>query len=424
MPIIEVNDVVKRYRLGQMQTLRETFKNLVRGRSAQPATNSFNALDGVTFSVEPGEVLGIIGTNGAGKSTLLKVLAGITTPTTGKIIARGRVAPLIEVGAGLLAELTGRENVYLNGVILGMSVREIKKKFDEIVSFAELEKFIDTPVKRYSSGMHIRLGFAIATAVESDILIVDEVLAVGDLAFQRKCFDRIEDIIKNQRKTILLVSHNIRQVERLCTRAVLLDRGRIIQEGATKTVCQQFFERTNARVMANVSEGAAVLARSGPAIQKADVKLLSLDVLDADGQPIDVVVYRRDFAVQVRFSTPKTLNNPVFNLGIHTADMLYLANHQSDLQHAIEQVGAGEYTIRCVFRRLPLVPGVYSLRFSITAGVATTPVYYGENLAHFQVTETGADEVAPDSAEGFFALDADWTAPAPSVRPQAALETA
>ncbi|MGH7844732.1 MAG: ABC transporter ATP-binding protein, partial [Candidatus Binatia bacterium] len=206
------------------------------------------ALDNVDFKVEPGEVLGVIGQNGAGKSTLLKLLAGITKPSSGTVRVGGKVAPLIEVGAGLIGDLTGRENIYVNGIILGLTLAEIKKKMDEIVAFAELEQFIDTPVKRYSSGMSVRLGFSVATSVNADILIVDEVLAVGDLAFQRKCFDRMENLIKQEGKTVLLVSHNIRQVARLCTRTILLDRGKILADGSPDEICELFYRRSNQKV--------------------------------------------------------------------------------------------------------------------------------------------------------------------------------
>ena len=227
MAIIEVNHVTKQYRLGQYANMKSSALNVLarlRGQEVQEK-QILNALSDIDFSVEEGEVLGIIGTNGAGKSTLLKLLARISVPTKGNVAVRGKVAPLIEVGAGLVHNLTGRENIYVNGAILGMKKSEINKKFDEIVAFAELEEFIDTPIKRYSSGMQVRLGFSIATSVDADILIVDEVLAVGDLSFQRKCFDRMDEIIKHKGKTVLLVSHNIRQVERICSRTILLDHG-------------------------------------------------------------------------------------------------------------------------------------------------------------------------------------------------------
>jgi ABC-type polysaccharide/polyol phosphate transport system ATPase subunit len=197
MPIIQVDHLTKEYRLGAMKGLKQTLLNgaaRLTGKKIE-APPLFKALDDVSFSIEPGEVVGIIGHNGAGKSTLLKMLAKISTPTHGSIKVDGRVAPLIEVGAGFVPDFTGRENVYLNGAILGMSRQEVDKKFDEIVDFAEMAEFIDTPVKRYSSGMQAKLAFAVATSIESEVLIVDEVLAVGDLAFQRKCFDRMENLL-------------------------------------------------------------------------------------------------------------------------------------------------------------------------------------------------------------------------------------
>ena len=212
MPIIQLNHVSKDYRLGTLTSLKDSVRNTVRRLRGQPVKKraAFRALDDMDFSIEQGEVVGIIGNNGAGKSTLLKLLAKVTTPTAGHVAVNGKVAPLIEVGAGLVPDLTGRENVFLNATILGISRADIAARFDEIVAFSELESFIDTPIKRYSSGMKIRLAFAIATSVEAEILIIDEVLAVGDLAFQRKCFERMEDLIKGRGNTVLIVSHNIR----------------------------------------------------------------------------------------------------------------------------------------------------------------------------------------------------------------------
>jgi ABC-type glutathione transport system ATPase component len=290
-------------------------------------------------------------------------------------------------------------------------VKEIKRKFDEIVNFAELEQFIDTPIKRYSSGMAIRLGFAIATAVESDILIVDEVLAVGDIAFQRKCFDRIEDIIKRQGKTILLVSHNIRQVERLCTRTVLLDHGRILADGDTREVCHTFYERTNARVKATAVAMAAKHVASTR--QAPDCELVTMQVIGADGASTDVVPYRRDLTVEIRFRTQAELSSVVFSLGLHTSDLLYLATHDSERQLSVERLRPGEYTVRCVFRRPPVVPGVYSLRLAIAENGGTTQLFYGENLLHFQISNSAGAEAPPTSPEGFFALDGEWMAPVP-----------
>ena len=298
MPIIEVNHVTKEYRLGQLQSLRQAGLNALsrlRGRPVQ-ARKPFKALDDVGFSIEQGEVVGIIGHNGAGKSTILKLLANISKPTSGSIQVKGKVAPLIEVGAGLVLELTGRENIYLNGAILGISKAEITRKFDDIVAFAELEEFIDTPIKRYSSGMQVRLGFSVATSVESDILIVDEVLAVGDLAFQRKCFDRMEDLIKNQGRTVLLVSHNIRQIERLCSRAIFLAHGQIRQDGPPGIVCPAFYDAMNTQILHNATQTLGAVRGEGT----GEIELLSAEFLSAeDGTAIHALDMHDPLLIQI-----------------------------------------------------------------------------------------------------------------------------
>ena len=230
--VIEAEGLSKRYRLGQLQagygTLRDTIAhgvNNVLSREHRPPAEEIWALDDVSFSVEQGEVLGVIGPNGAGKSTLLKILTRITSPTRGSAEIRGRVGSLLEVGTGFHSELTGRENVYLNGAILGMTRREITKKLPDIVEFSGVEKFIDTPVKRYSSGMYVRLAFSVAAHLEPEILLVDEVLAVGDAEFQRRCLGRMEELSSHGR-TVLFVSHQMQVLARLCDRAILLREGK------------------------------------------------------------------------------------------------------------------------------------------------------------------------------------------------------
>jgi len=202
---------------------------------SMPDSDCFWALSDISFEVKRGEVLGIIGRNGAGKSTLLKIMSRVTTPTKGQIKIRGRVGSLLEVGTGFHPELTGRENIFLNGAILGMTKNEIRKKFDEIVAFAEVEKFIETPVKRYSSGMYVRLAFAVAAHLEPEILIVDEVLAVGDIQFQKKCLGKMGEAAKNGR-TVIFVSHNMASVKALCGRTILLDKGKVVMEGLPSSV--------------------------------------------------------------------------------------------------------------------------------------------------------------------------------------------
>jgi lipopolysaccharide transport system ATP-binding protein len=251
-PIVRVEKLSKQYRIGAQETsygtLRESIVDAVRaplarwrGENGKRLPETIWALRDVSFEVAPGEVVGIIGRNGAGKSTLLKLLSRITEPTTGRADLYGRVASLLEVGTGFHPELTGRENIYLNGAILGMRKAEIERKFEEIVTFAELEKFLDTPVKRYSSGMYMRLAFAVSSHLEPEILIVDEVLAVGDAAFQKKCLGKLDEVAKEGR-TVLFVSHNMLAVQTLCTRAIWLEQGEILAQGPSRQVVSQYLK--------------------------------------------------------------------------------------------------------------------------------------------------------------------------------------
>src|SRR6266480_6383227 len=242
---IRVENLGKMFRIGgkseRYKTFRDTLAGFFRktGARRQAKDEPFWALKDVSFEIKRGEVVGVIGRNGAGKSTLLKVLSRITEPTKGSAEIHGRVGSLLEVGTGFHPELTGRENVYLNGAILGMHRSEIEKKFDEIVAFAEVEKFIDTPVKHYSSGMYLRLAFAVAAHLEPEILLVDEVLAVGDARFQRKCLDKMQDVGK-QGHTVLFVSHNMPAITRLCPRTILLDQGRVLSDGPSHQVASEY----------------------------------------------------------------------------------------------------------------------------------------------------------------------------------------
>lgn len=252
-PIIRVENLSKHYKLGAQQkpysTLRESLTDAVRApfksfrQTGASDNNSFWALKDVSFEVKPGEVVGIIGRNGAGKSTLLKVLSRITEPTRGRIELYGRVGSLLEVGTGFHHELTGRENIFLNGAILGMRREEIAKKFDEIVDFAEVEDFLDTPVKHYSSGMYMRLAFAVAANLEPEVLIVDEVLAVGDAEFQKKCLGKMHEVSEKDGRTVLFVSHNMIAVESLCTKVVLLRNGNVVDFGETKSVINKYLSK-------------------------------------------------------------------------------------------------------------------------------------------------------------------------------------
>lgn len=256
-PIIKVESLSKKFRITpgeapsvRYDTLRESLVKIARAPFVWNRPNGSRetiwALKDVSFEVMPGEVLGIIGRNGAGKSTLLKVLSRIIEPTSGRVELYGRIASLIEVGTGFHPDLSGRENVYLNGAILGMKHREIDQRFQEIVAFAEVERFIDTAVKHYSSGMYLRLAFAVAAHLDPEILIVDEVLAVGDASFQKKCFGKMDNVTQSGR-TVLLVSHNLGMITKHCQRAILLDRGKIVKTGPAEEVVAHYDEMVDAR---------------------------------------------------------------------------------------------------------------------------------------------------------------------------------
>jgi ABC-type polysaccharide/polyol phosphate transport system ATPase subunit len=252
--IIRVESISKEYRLGALggATLKEDLQswyarlrkredpNKKIGAKTHASNERFLALDGVSFTAKAGEALGIIGHNGAGKSTLLKLLSRVTAPTKGRILLNGRITSMLEVGTGFHPELTGRENIFLNGAILGMTKAEITRKFDEIVAFSEVEKFIDTPVKRYSSGMYVKLAFSVASHLESEIMIMDEVLAVGDMAFQQKCIEKMKGISQNDGRTILYVSHNMSTIRNLCTRCIVLDQGKLIFDGETEKSIEKY----------------------------------------------------------------------------------------------------------------------------------------------------------------------------------------
>ena len=327
---IHVENLSKQYRIGERQapyhSLRETLATAVTDLSRRLVSifrsstargsdgdNTIWALNDVSFEIKRGEIVGIIGGNGAGKSTLLKILSRITEPTKGFADIHGRVGSLLEVGTGFHGELTGRENVYLNGAILGMRKAEITRKFEDIVAFAEVEKFIDTPVKHYSTGMYLRLAFAVAAYLESEILIVDEVLAVGDVNFQRKCLDKMQDVGQHGR-TVLLVSHNMSAITRMCDRAILLNEGTVIKDGPSTEV-----------VSAYLSSGlAATCTREWPDPAKAPgekvARLRAVRVRNEDGQVTDIVDIRRPVNIEMEYDVLESGRMLLPYIKFHTQD--------------------------------------------------------------------------------------------------------
>jgi len=385
MIAIAAQNVTKAYKLGQIQGFRKSLLAAL-GRISPsgrpPHSLPFKALDTVSFSVEQGDVLGIIGENGAGKSTLLKLLAGVTTATSGNLTINGSVAPLIEIGAGFHPELTGRENIYLNGSIIGLKKKDIRERFNEIVSFAELEEFIDTPVKRYSSGMTIRLGFAVAISVDPEILIIDEVLAVGDIAFQRKCFDRMERLIKDKNKTVILVSHNIRQVERICSRVLLLEHGKIIKDGAPDEVCSLFFQRSNKKISTYYADR----REHRPHIESSgEIGALRVVVVDDAGAPFDEVMSGEALRLQLHFSLEAPIRNAEFVIGTHTTDFFYLTANSTATSEERINLSPGDHRIDFSIPALPLSPGIYCIRVAVFDGNRRL-LFMGETLKHFTVT--------------------------------------
>ena len=389
MPIIEVNHVSKEYRLGTFTNLKDSAKNIVRRLRGQPVIKQtpFKALDDMDFSIDKGEVVGIIGNNGAGKSTLLKLLANVTTPTNGSITVRGKVAPLIEVGAGLVPDLTGRENISLNATILGISRADIIRKFDEIVSFSELEAFIDTPIKRYSSGMKIRLAFAIATSVDAEILIIDEVLAVGDLAFQRKCFERMESLIKNSGNTVLIVSHNIRQIERMCSRVLLLDQGKVLADDLPLKVADLFYRRSNEKISANDKKA---LQDKVHKYSSGEIELLAVELINEQDQITDSLPSGGTLRVRVKFKVNEFLQRPEIVVGTHTTDFFYLSASSTALIENRPDLDVGTHEVEYIVPSFPLVAGTYCVRFAIF-DQHQRKVFTGETLKIFTVLPTSQE---------------------------------
>lgn len=391
--IITVEGLTKRYRIGRHSAARERYvalrdvigrellnflrhtSDIVHGRQIVEGDEieEFPALNDVSFEVKRGEVLGIIGRNGAGKSTLLKIISRITDPTAGRVHLRGRVASLLEVGTGFHPELTGRENIHLNGAVLGMTRAEIKRKFDEIVAFAEVEKFLETPVKRYSSGMYVRLAFAVAAHLEPEILVIDEVLAVGDAEFQKKCLGKIHDVSKTGR-TVLFVSHNLAAVTSLTTRTLVLNAGSIIYDGAVQQGIETY---SNLAMGSNVRWTSATGAGAHTTIRSAHL-------LDEHGAPASRYVSGQPLRVALEFETDGTsrLSLELFLLDAHKVKLGLASLYQFHGQTLPTEKGV--YSCVLEFAPLPLAAGPYSLDIT-TSIVNHSWDHYIDNAIQFEV---------------------------------------
>jgi len=317
-PIIEIQNISKKYRLlHEIRPYLSLRENLFSVFTKNKNTNEdFLALQDITFNVEKGETIGIIGKNGAGKSTLLKILSKIIPPTEGKIIVRGRIASLLEVGTGFHLELSGRENIFLNGSILGMKKKEISGKFDEIVDFSGVEQFLDTPLKHYSSGMQLRLAFAVAAFLEPEILIIDEVLSVGDAEFQKKCMGKMNQVSKNEGRTVIFVSHNMNAVASLCSKAIYLKKGKIFKNGETNNVINDYLN--NETILCSAINYATNDELSIPGDEF--ISLLSVRLINSKEQPIDYAYIHEKIGIECIFKLKKDNLPPIIpNIHVFTS---------------------------------------------------------------------------------------------------------
>jgi lipopolysaccharide transport system ATP-binding protein len=383
--------------LGKRYRIVSPEKEAPRRRFRRKPREEFWALQDVTFEVEEGTVFGIIGANGAGKSTLLKILSGITDPTTGYGEIRGRVGSLLEVGTGFHPDLSGRDNVFLNGTILGMRRLEIRSRFDEIVDFAGVGSFIDVPVKWYSSGMYVRLAFAVAAHLDPEVLIVDEVLSVGDLAFQRKCLGRIDEIAHGGR-TVLFVSHNLTSVASLCSTGCFLAGGRLMMQGAMDQVIERYVASTRL-------EAATALAERTDRDGTGQLRFVEIRLQSERGGP---PVVGEELDVEVRYEGGKNLKNVMVGLAVYgvMGEPLFVASTR--IRGADFDLAPPEGLFRCRIPRLPLAPGPYAV--NVYAEVNGVIADWVQNAADFEVLEGDFFKSGqlPPSSHGQFVVDHSW----------------
>jgi lipopolysaccharide transport system ATP-binding protein len=418
--VLSVEQLSKRYRLGVIGagTLHDDFERwwaAVRGRPDPTAKigdtpSRFNAdgtvwaLREVNFTVDEGTTLGIVGANGAGKSTLLKILSRVTAPSDGCVRLKGRVASLLEIGTGFHAELTGRDNVFLNGTILGMRKQEVARKLDEIVAFADVGPYLDTPVKRYSSGMYVRLAFAVAAHLDPDILIVDEVLAVGDINFQKKCLGKMAELTSSQRRTVLFVSHNMASIKSLCNRAVLLEGGRLVADGDVDGVIDRYID-------ANRPPTSGLIDPSRQIPGTAEARLLSVELRDRDGRQISDVMFAQPFTVAFEVDVRTPISDAVFEVDISTPDGTYLTTSLStDNGGAAAILAAGRHRV-CLDLDVTLLPGHYAIDLAIHHTGAPWTIDFARRTLDFHalnVAKSGGDRYPYDARRGFVRPDGRW----------------
>jgi ABC-type polysaccharide/polyol phosphate transport system ATPase subunit len=390
---VEIVDVHKRFRLydERNQSLKAA---LMRGRRAR--YQEFQALEGVSLDIAPGSTTAFIGHNGSGKSTLLKCLARILEPDRGTVRVHGKLSALLELGAGFHPELSGRENVYLNGSILGMTKRDIDARFDDIVGFSGLEPgFIDSPVKNYSSGMYVRLGFAVAINVEPEVLLVDEVLAVGDEAFQQKCAEKFADL-RDAGITIVIVTHAMASVRAMCDQAAWLDHGKLRMEGEPGAVVDAY--------MAEMHEGREDSSESGTRWGSGEVRVDRVELLDADGKPATTFRTGDALTIRLHVASRERVTNPVFGVGVHTlAGLQVSAPNTREAGFVVDEVD-GSAVVDLEIPRLLLLPGTYDLSSSATDHTITRVYDFHQRAGRFDV-EPGSPR---ETFGGVVSLDGRW----------------
>jgi lipopolysaccharide transport system ATP-binding protein len=411
--VIRVENLGKKYIIGHQQegssryvALRDVIADGARAIGQRlrhpgkpmgnPHQEEFWALKDVSFEVKQGEVVGIIGRNGAGKSTLLKILSRITEPTTGRVQLKGRVASLLEVGTGFHPELTGRENIFLNGAILGMSRTEINRKFDEIVEFAEIARFLDTPVKRYSSGMYVRLAFAVAAHLEPEILVVDEVLAVGDAAFQKKCLGKMEDVAKQEGRTVLFVSHNMNSVAQLTTNCIFLQKGTVISQGSSEKIINEY--------LLDLSDSSL---RDGGFFEKDPSLLETNKEIEFVRITINNQKQHEEIFVHIDYIVRLSIRS-VVAVRLETCHGIILATiRDTDLNPELFQKKPGFYSATFSFPTNFLMPGTYSLTFSM-ADMISKRYDFLEKIINFEITKNSSDLTPGWSREGILNFITQW----------------
>jgi lipopolysaccharide transport system ATP-binding protein len=378
--------------------------------------NDFWALRDISFDVQPGDVVGVIGGNGAGKSTFLKILSRITEPTTGRVELRGRVGSLLEVGTGFHQELSGRENIYLNGAILGMSRREIARKFDEIVEFADVGPFLDTPVKRYSSGMFVRLAFAVASHLEPEILIVDEVLAVGDQAFQKKCLGKMGEVSRSGR-TVLFVSHNMSSIKSLCSRAVLFKDGRLAMNGAVDDVVNRYLSSTD------INGPTGRISATAPRLTNGDAAFEEVQLTNLSGTPVRTLFLGQSLRVQSTCRIIRDIPDGHFEISISTADGCHVF-YATTIDGGISPryLTQGTHTIEAKFHAT-LLPNRYTIDLGVHHHNGATADFVQRTLDFevLKVAESGLDHYMWPKVRGLVRPHVEWShAPAARLRQNAA----